>query len=50
MNFADIWNTSQEDFYILFTKRVLSDYSYFLRNKYGVKIFITLFWGAQYTG
>ena len=31
MNFADFWNTSQEDIYILYKKRVLSD-SYFLTN------------------
>ena len=29
MNFADIWNTSQEDCYILFSKRMLSDSSTF---------------------
>ena len=27
--FGDIWNTSQGDYYILFNKRVLSDFSYF---------------------
>ena len=32
MNFADIWNTSPEDYYILFNKQVLSDSSYFLSN------------------
>ena len=32
MNFANIWNTSQEDYYILFFKRILSDSSYFLSN------------------
>ena len=32
MNFADIWNTSQEDYYILFNKWVLSYSSYFLSN------------------
>ena len=47
MNFADIWNTSQEDCYILFSKRILSDSSYFL-SKYGVKILITSFWDTQY--
>ena len=28
MNFADIWNTSQEDHYILFIKWILSDSSF----------------------
>ena len=32
MNFADIWNTSQEDYQILFIKRILLDSSYFLSN------------------
>ena len=32
MNFADIWNTSQEDYYILFNQRVLWDSLYFLSN------------------
>ena len=32
MNFADIWNTSKEDYYILFMKRILSVFSYFLSN------------------
>ena len=32
MNFADIWNTSQEDCHILFVKQELSDSPYFLSN------------------
>ena len=32
MNFSDIWNTSQEDYCILFNKRILSDSCYFLSN------------------
>ena len=32
MSFADIWNTSQVDYHILFIKRVLSDSSYFFSN------------------
>ena len=47
MNFADIWNTSQEDCYILRIKQALSDSSYFLSN--GVKIVITSFWDTQYS-
>ena len=31
MNFADIWNTRQEDYYVLFIIRVWSDFSYFLK-------------------
>ena len=46
MNFADIWNPSQEDYYILSNKQVLSDSSYFL-SSYGVKILITSFWDTQ---
>ena len=32
MNFSDIWNKSQEDYYILLNKQVLSDSCYFLSN------------------
>ena len=32
INFDDIWNTSEEDKYILFNKQALSDSSYFLSN------------------
>ena len=46
MNFADIWNTSPED-YMLFNKRVLSDSCYFFE-QYAVKILITSFWDTQY--
>ena len=48
MNFSDIWNKSQEDYYILFNKRVLSD-SWYLFDQHGVKILITSFWDTQYT-
>ena len=47
MTFADIWNTSQKDYYILFIKRILSDSSYFFK-QYGVKLLITSFWDTQY--
>ena len=40
MNFAGIWNTSQEDYHILFNNWILSDSSYFLSTMAGVKILI----------
>ena len=36
MKFADIWNTSLKDYYILFYKRILTDSSYFLSNSLGL--------------
>ena len=47
MNFADIWSTSQGDWYILFIK---SDIVRFLLlfKQYGIKILITSFWDTQY--
>ena len=39
MKFADIWNTSQDDFYILFHNQVLSDSLFSLFEQYTVKHF-----------
>ena len=49
MNFADIWHTSQEDGYILFIKRMLSDSSYFLSNM-ASKFFFFLFMSDAHHG
>ena len=48
MNFADIWNTSQEDYYILFNKR-LAIVRFLLFEQYGVKMLITSFCDTQYS-
>ena len=47
MNFSDIWNKSQEDYYHFVQQtgivRIL-----LLFEQYGVKILITSFWDTQY--
>ena len=47
MNFDDIWNTSQEECYILLNKRVLPD-SFLLYVQYGVKMLIPLFLDTEF--
>ena len=46
MNFADIWNTSQKDYYILFNTRTGIVRFFLLFEQYGVK---TSFWDTQYS-
>ena len=48
MNFADIWNTNQENYYDVFNKRVLSDSSYFLSNM--ASTFLQLHFGTHNRG
>ena len=47
INFADIWNTSQYYYYILFNQTGIVR-SLLLFEQYGVKILITSFWDTQY--
>ena len=47
MNFADIWNTSQEDYYNFVQQADIVKF-FFLFEQYGVKLLITSFWDTQY--
>ena len=42
MNFADIWNTNQEDYYVQQT-----GIAFLTFEQYDVKILITSFWDTQ---
>ena len=50
MNFSDIWNKNEEDYYILFNKLQQTGIVRFLLlfEKHVVKILITSFWDTQY--
>ena len=47
MNFADIWNTSQEDYYNFVPQADIVRF-FLLFEQYGVKLLITSFWDTQY--
>ena len=48
MNFSDIWNTSQEDYCLVFVQQTSIVRFLLLSEQHGVKILITSFWDTQY--